>query len=170
MSRLKTATEPCCSTEGSVRTSVSSRCPLELTRPNMASTRTSPGLKPASSIAARTGTGLPLVSEPPRPLARQRVAAPGHPRMPEVRRIVKLAHVLAHHPPAIEIRADVSQRFLDPADPFARRLLAVLVEHRHDFVFQHRINRARVQRVLIFGVRLALPDRPSAAMLVGLVE
>ena len=75
-----------------------------------------------------------------------------------------------HHAAAIEVRADVGERLLDAAHPLARRLLAALVEHGDDFVFEQRVDGAGVQPVLIVGVGLAFADGPAAGRLVGFVE
>src|SRR5216684_2487833 len=57
------------------------------------------------------------------------------------------------------------------ANPINRNaLLPVTVVHRHDFIFQKRIQHGRVDMVLVFRIRLAIANGPAAGNLERLIE
>ena len=165
---------PAAPTGGSTITSVSSSWPPAPMRPTTASTRTSSGVNPARFTgaqpdrpAAEHGAAAPArvdevdpvphvldLGVPPR---RSRIFAKPSCRIAvkgPVGGIVELAHVLVHHALAVELAAQVHDRLLHAPHPLARHALGpALVVHRHDLVFEQRVDGAGVDFVLVLRVR-----------------
>ena len=71
-----------------------------------------------------------------------------------MRWLVELGHVLADHALAVELRTEMHEGLLHAAHPIdGNALIAVLVIHRHNFIFQDGVDGAGMDLVLILRIR-----------------